>query len=286
MAGKIGCAVLQRARSGVTGHVLSVFDRSAHLKSDDAIITLGTLEIPNHPFTIRTPHFPAGIREELRFDLSPEEIVIPGLYREDLSAMETFEPRTRVDGMVEASSMYSCLQETRRLVATASFKDGFHSFVIMSPMHGMITQAVLPVLDRLMETIRKENWPAMAASAVDLAGVGEGLTPSGDDFLVGLVAALRFHRVSGGPGPELDILTALASEAGGRTSAFSAQNILSAAEGLVSEDVSDWLVSFHLGDLHAVKKATTRLLNLGHSSGVDTFAGMSMGLSSVLGIGH
>ena len=286
MAGSVGCAVVQRARSGVTGHVLAVFDRSAHLKFDDTIITLGTLEIPNHPFTIRTSHFPAKIREELRFNLTPDEIVIPDLYREDLSAMEIFEPRMSVDSMAETASMFSCLQEARRLMATASFKDGFHSFVIMSPLHGIITQALLPVLDTVMETIRREDWPAMAASAVDLAGVGEGLTPSGDDFLVGLVAALRFHRASGGPGPELDLLTALVSKAGGRTSDFSAQNLLSAAEGLVSEDVSDWLVSFHLGDLHAVKDATNRLLNLGHSSGVDTFAGMSMGLSSILGIGH
>ncbi len=285
MGGNIGCAVLEMARRGVTGSVAAVFDRSTHLKSDDTTITLGTLDIPNHPFTIRTVHFPAALRVGSGFKLLLNKIVISDLYREDLSTMEIFTPPMCVNDMVDVTAMFSCLQEARRLVATTTFKDGFSSFVITSPLQGIITQAVVPVLDSVMETIRKKDWLGMATSAVDLAGIGEGLTPSGDDFLVGLIAALRFHHSSGGPGPDTELLKTLAMEAGKRTSPFSSQCIRAAADGLVSEDVSDWLVSFHVGDIDAMKDSTTRLLNQGHSSGVDTFAGMSMGLSSILEIG-
>ncbi len=149
-------------------------------------------------------------------------------------------------------------------------------------MHGMITQAVLPLIQRMGDALREGDWGTMASTGVELAGVGEGLTPSGDDFLVGLVAALHFHRASGGDGPETHHLHTLAKEAAERTSPFSAQNIAVAAQGLVADVVADWLTFLHLGDSEGVKNSTRALLSYGHSSGVDTFAGMMTALSSVL----
>lgn len=149
-------------------------------------------------------------------------------------------------------------------------------------MHGMITQAVLPLIQRMGEALCNRDWDGMVSVGVGLGGVGEGLTPSGDDFLVGIIAALHFHRASGGVGPDTRNLKALADRAAERTSPFSGQNIIAAAGGLVADVVAQWLTSLHLGDSEGVKIDTRALLSFGHSSGVDTFAGMVMGLSSVL----
>jgi len=281
-SGSIGCAVHEAAESGVEGKVTAVFERSVHLGSDSMIITLGGLDLPNHPFTIRSPNPPRGLRPGQEYGLAAGTLSLPDARTLDVSGYEVFRPAMRVDKMAARADMSRVLQDARVVVATTSFRDGFHSFVMGGPMHGTITQAVLPLIQRISDALREGDWDGMVSVGVDLAGVGEGLTPSGDDFLAGIVAALHFHRASGGGGPETGHLRTLAEKAAERTSPFSAQNIAAAAEGLVADVVADWLTFLHQGDSEGVKGSTRALLSYGHSSGVDTFAGMVMGLSSVL----
>lgn len=281
--GIVGCAVLEASQSAITGKVARIFEKSVHLEGNGVVITLGDLNLPNHPYSILCPDLPKGLREGQEFRILDRTIFIPGSYRLDFGKMDVYRPVLRVDSMAETREMLRALQAARHIVATASFRDGFHSFAVMGPLHGMMAQAVLPVLESVMEAIHTRDWDTMTESAVELAGVGQGLTPSGDDFLVGLIAALRFHRASGGPGPEAQQLDSLAAGVRDRTSVFSAQNIGSAARGWVSDIVSEWLTILHLGNSDGMAGATRRLLAYGHSSGVDTFAGMTTGLASVLG---
>ena len=280
--GSIGCAVHEAGRAGVEGKVTSVFKRSVHLGSGEMVITLGGLDLPAHPFTIRCPNPPRGLRPGQEFRLGEETLSIPGSCALEVRDYEVFNPAMMVETMAGTEEMFLALQAARIVVATTSFREGFHSFVMGGPMHGMITQAVLPLIQRMGDALSDGDWEGMISVGVDLAGVGEGLTPSGDDFLVGLMAALHFHRASGGAGPETRHLETLAERAAERTSPFSGQNIRAAAGGWVADVVAEWLTSFHLGDSEGVKGATRALLSFGHSSGVDTFAGIVMGLSSVL----
>lgn len=280
--GSVGCAVLEASQSNISGTIGAIFEKSVHLEGNGVVITLGNLDLPDHPYSIRCPDLPRGLREGQEFQITDSTIVIPGSYRLDFGKMDVYRPVMRVDSMAGTEEMLRALQVARHVVATFSFKDGFQSFAVVGPLHGMMAHAVLPVLERVMEAIHVGDWDSMAESAVELAGVGQGLTPSGDDFLVGLIAALRFHRVSGGQGPEAQLLDSLAAEVRDRTSVFSAQNVASAAKGWVSDIVSEWLTFLHLGNSDAMVGATRRLLAYGHSSGVDTFAGMTTGLASVL----
>jgi len=280
--GSIGCAAYEAAESGVEGKITAVFERSVHLGSGNMVITLGGLDMPNHPFNIRTPGLPRSLRSGQEFGLAAGTLSLSDAHTLDISGYEVFRPAVRVDKMAAKADMIQVLQDARMVVATTSFREGLTSFVMGGPMHGMITQAVLPLIQRMGNALREGDWGTMASTGVELAGVGEGLTPSGDDFLVGLVAALHFYRASGGGGPENHHLRTLATEAAERTSPFSAQNIAAAAQGLVADVVADWLTFLHLGDSEGVKNSTRALLSYGHSSGVDTFAGMMTALSSVL----
>jgi len=280
--GSIGCAVHEAAESGIEGKVTSVFERSAHLESGAMVITLGGLDLPAHPFTIRCPNPPGRLRPGQEFMLGEETLSMPGSCVLKVRDYEVFSPAMKVETMAGTREMLLALQAARIVVATTTFRDGFHSFVMGGPMHGMITQAVLPLIQRMGDALCDRDWEGMVSVGTDLGGVGEGLTPSGDDYLVGLIAALHFHRASGGAGPDTRHLEALAERAAERTSLFSGQNIRAAAGGWVADVVAQWLTSLHLGDFEGVKVDTRALLSFGHSSGVDTFAGMVRGLSSVL----
>jgi len=280
--GSIGCAVYEAAKSGIEGKVTSIFERSVHLGSGEMVITLGGLDLPAHPFTIRSPNPPGRLRSGQEFRLGKGTLSIPGSCVLEIRDYEVFSPAMKVDTMAGTQEMLLALQTARIVVATTSFRNGFHSFVMGGPMHGVITQAVLPLIQRMGDALRGRDWEGMVAVGAEFGGVGEGLTPSGDDFLVGIIAALHFHRASGGAGPDTRHLEALAERAAERTSPFSGQNIRAAAGGWVADVVEQWLISLHLGDSEGVKVDTHALLSFGHSSGVDTFAGMVMGLSSVL----
>lgn len=119
--------------------------------------------------------------------------------------------------------------------------------------------------------------PSLESAVAALLGLGAGLTPAGDDFLCGFMAAARVCR------PGLVPALAAAAEAGlhrtGRISGFlvrcAAQGfwpgaLVNLAEALVGDQVPEALAA--LGDLGW----------LGHSSGLDLATGFLFGLETLL----
>ena len=109
-------------------------------------------------------------------------------------------------------------------------------------------------------TLRPEGAPC-DIDLLELAGRGEGLTPSGDDVLIGYLGALVL--VAGEPDRANEIAR-LTSEL---TTALSATLIRHAARGELPEPVHRFLAD---GD-------TEDLLALGHSSGRNMLLGLQLG---------
>src|SRR5262249_9372136 len=99
-----------------------------------------------------------------------------------------------------------------------------------------------------------------------LIGLGPGLTPSGDDFLIGALATLaalnqtKMHAVLG-----RTVVAVLA-----RTSPLSASFLRAAAAGHVGENLYAMIAALIGGDADATIAAAERI---GHTSGWDTLAG-------------
>ena len=100
-----------------------------------------------------------------------------------------------------------------------------------------------------------------------LIGLGPGLTPSGDDFLIGALAALdalvqtKTHTTLG---------RAIVAAALARTSPLSASFLRAAAAGHVGENLYAMIAALIGGDADAAIAAAERI---GHTSGWDTLAG-------------
>jgi hypothetical protein len=124
--------------------------------------------------------------------------------------------------------------------------------------HNALSGHAQPALDAL------DRWlvgNALASEAAQLIGLGPGLTPSGDDYLGGMLVALRLA----GRGVQADGLWRwLEPRLKERTSALSAAHLAAAAAGEAHEA------------LHAVLNgsASLELLDaVGHTSGWDALAG-------------
>lgn len=109
-----------------------------------------------------------------------------------------------------------------------------------------------------------------------LIGLGPGLTPSGDDLLVGLLAGLEATGH-----PLLAVLaTTIASQAPGGTTSVGASALRNAARGQFAERLHDVLVAVARPDAAGLPRAIERGMACGSTSGADTLVGVFTALDA------
>jgi uncharacterized protein DUF2877 len=154
------------------------------------------------------------------------------------------------------------LDELRQTAAKRIPREGLGCLVIGA--HNALSGHAQPALEAL------ERWlvgNSLGNEAEQLIGLGPGLTPSGDDYLGGMLVALRLT----GRGMQADGLWRwLQPRLRDRTSAISAAHLAAAAAGEAHEALHEVLNGeLSLDKLHAV----------GHCSGWDALAGAMAVLS-------
>lgn len=138
-------------------------------------------------------------------------------------------------------------------------------------------KAALEPVRLLKKALRLNDGAGMRAALADLLGLGEGLTPSMDDFLCALCAVLlRAQRVWGLAVPEASALAeALRELAPLRTSPISAAYLISYASG---EEASRLAEALRPGPELMSPGAAAALLGVGGGSGADMLCGAVFGL--------
>jgi uncharacterized protein DUF2877 len=111
---------------------------------------------------------------------------------------------------------------------------------------------------------------AAEKASVALIGLGIGLTPSGDDFLVGLLAGLEATD----NGMREPLARAIGREAPGRTTAFGADVLEHACRGEFSQRLHDVLIAMASKDAAGLERAICRATAYGATSGADTLMGL------------
>jgi hypothetical protein len=134
-------------------------------------------------------------------------------------------------------------------------------------------------LPRLAAAAAALDPSAAAHALIPLIGLGPGLTPSGDDFIVGYLAALwcrwesepRVGAFRNGLASELRHLTT-------RTNPIGRRFILDAAAGEFSERMVD-VIRAIANDDGQFNACVARALCTGHSSGADCLVGLLFGIA-------
>ena len=109
---------------------------------------------------------------------------------------------------------------------------------------------------------------ALEVGAAQLAGLGSGLTPAGDDFLAGVMLSLWLRH----PAPFV-ICRSIVQVASPRTTLLSAAMLQRAAAGECSADWQRLLHALVNGDRERTGSATRSVLSHGYTSGGDMLAG-------------
>jgi hypothetical protein len=144
--------------------------------------------------------------------------------------------------------------------------DALNGIRVRSPLHRRICNALATVLAG-----RRVSADALRVLAARVIGLGEGLTPSGDDLLVGLLAVLHLA----GYAPILLHAPTWLNSLMANTTDLSAAFILGALKGHFAEPIVRFMQVLYRIEARDWQARAADLARVGHSSGVDAMVGMA-----------
>jgi hypothetical protein len=166
--------------------------------------------------------------------------------------------------------------EVARAYATASH------LLVAHPKGGDFARLAADPIENLEAAAARLDLLAAQTAAARLIGLGSGLTPAGDDFLVGFLAALWSLDLGDDPrrGFRASFADYVANAAHG-THEISRCFLEAAAEGEVSERLADFAAAIARGASDAdLRLACAAALAVGASSGADGIAGYLSGVAA------
>lgn len=269
--------------STATARVLNKFERACNLiNQDDDILALVTSELGLTPFAIviaaverlpfREVSDSSAVRVEAdRLIVEPLEI--------NLASAAAWNPVPDWPALRQhLSDSPGRLRELSdialELAVKGSLLDLYRSAESLSGREEGMDR---PLLERaragataLVSGLRRGSMDECIEGARKLAGLGGGLTPSGDDFIVGAILAAWAGLFGAG---RAAMAGAIVETAARLTTTLSGAYLRAAARG---ECIAYWhrmLASLSGTDKEVIRMAAKSLMSIGHSSGADALAG-------------
>lgn len=135
----------------------------------------------------------------------------------------------------------------------------------------------------LYEEILNQRLDRFQAYAADLVGLGPGLTPSGDDFLVGLFAVI--HLENSPCSIYKPLCESVIKMIQPLTNEISYTTLKKAAYGQVRESICSFIHAILYGTEAESIEALRKVLAIGSSSGTDIALGLISGLEANIKLG-
>ncbi len=300
------------------GTIHSVFRQAINIALDDTILTLLSDKLPRMPNSVQLP---SAVVEELMLRLRPGMDVRAGSGRLLIPACDfslhlpetpPWEPRPEM-----AACHWHRETVAQHMSLLAHYLIEQHQQEGLAPLvepllvgqqlqETPLTSMALPKLRMLVQAAWRRDTMGIEEATRGLAGLGPGLTPSGDDALGGFAAVmvLLSSHLSADSAPRDHIAATIATVARPRTTALSGALLVHAACGEVAEHLGKLLLALALpteeragaspaptytkcrGDpcgRPAILHAADQLLAFGSTSGSDTLLGVLLGLRALEG---
>ena len=290
------CHSLRRSipAGGCPATVHSVFDRAVNLVTPLGLVTLLPKCRPLYPFSVRIDTdipFPAlGLRPDMSAMLLPGE-ASAGTLRVDLTnALDTDLSVLERKELIVPPDLSDRLERLAGVSGEEGKPEGmaplvFHleegssaDYAERFP-HNHYTAFLLPRVRRLFDALHTGQIVEISAAAGAMAGCGPGLTPSSDDFLCGMMAAMLAR--GGARGRVLrtmDITQRMGCAARVKTNVISGSFLIRSSQGLLSADVLDTVGQlFSNGPTQSLESAASRVITFGETSGTDILSGIYFG---------
>lgn len=270
--------------------VLGRFERSFCLDVGGALITIGDDTLHDGPLNVRLGPMSGvsltsdlGIQPGQRWTASPKRLRRRDGLEIDLGTASIWQPE-KPNAAPERLQLKNGLDHLQSLIEERQIEgSGLSRLVIQrAPPRTATERAAHPHIEALNADLRHwllDDAPPDPAPAIQLLGLGPGLTPSGDDLLAGLL--ITWHHL--GAGLVADRLgCALLAAAVECTTPISQAHLAAAASGYGAAPLHHLLTAVVASRHFEVAETLDVVAKIGHSSGLDAIAGMMLALTAWL----
>jgi hypothetical protein len=172
------------------------------------------------------------------------------------------------------TAVWQMLNERQKLLKTEIIADHLFQLNVGSLLSQIISKPVL----QLISSTEEFDIAGSIQAAGKMIGLGPGVTPAGDDFLIGFLAGL--WSTSGKDQRQLSFIHSFGDrlmEIAKQTNLISRTYLYHAIRGQFSSSLSNLAEAIALGseNIRAVSEVAMRV---GHSSGMDSVTGLLIGL--------
>jgi len=267
--------------SNKSGHVFSSFERACNLIDDEGgFIAIVHNTIGNGPFAMVLEDLPLSLEQMLTVGdpvVVNKNSLTVNTTTIDFSGATLWSARLDWDYPKERPHHFQKNIRDLYLTVQNNASDGSLRSMLCPTKDniGYVCTKVSESAQQLYRGIVSGNIQKIYVGAANIAGLGVGLTPAGDDFLIGVMYALwaifdqkdaaRWSRT-------------IADAASSRTTMLSAAMLQASANGHASEHwhaLVDVLCKENVTD---VTRVCMDILSLGHTSGADMLAGFLLSI--------
>lgn len=271
-----------------TGFIHSVFNNGINVKLGERLLFIGTVKNGRLPFGA---HLSKELFEQFQIGIDTDAIVHWNNQEQSLTfnhgnIILSFEKAVTFDNQIHVySEMDEICQNIETVLISLLDHDTvtgldipIEQFVLDYLQEKTTSDAIEEILfsqvTKLTDALLIEDKEACTKALRFMLGRGKGLTPSGDDHIVGLLAVQVVGRPFHSTFNEV-VLSLVKNES--ITTDVAKEYLYYAANGQFSSTVVD--VMEHLVDkTDALPNKLENLLAVGHCSGVDTIFGVLLGL--------
>ena len=286
IAGEIAWRTLSEGR----GRVRAVFASSVYLANGRGLCCLGGPKLVDGPLNIRLAQRPChrvriGASWQFHTDESGRSWLAVADQRMALGRVQLW--RASVPEPIQGAAHRAALRALEPHIALAQPADRR-----LAPESGAAHAKLQDHLQQGLERLEQSLWCAIAGPPDEicarlgdcsdaLIGLGLGLTPSGDDILIGAMLALRWLS----PKVAEALSAQVAERCRGRTGEISAAHLLAASRGQAVAPIHALLDALARADQRAVIAAKQALIGHGAHSGADALAGLNCAIAAYMRAG-
>lgn len=261
-------------------HILHIFDHACNLINErKEVLSIVTREIGNGPFNLvieDNVSFSEHLNLQSPISVFPTQLNLGDLTINTADA-KLWSPRPDWEGLHAMRDHITQLLLTNHQKCGLPLR-GLRDMPFAQTAQGYSTTSLNPNLpiteyqfsNSLISALANADLSSSLTATPKIAGLGIGLTPAGDDFILGAVlAAWIIHP------PEIASVLAqeITNTAVPLTTSLSAAWLKSMGKGEAGILWHEFFDALSLGDSSAIQLQINKLLSIGHTSGADALAG-------------
>jgi len=270
----------------VDGIVHSVFDHACNIQlEENNLVTLISPKLPNYPAAIKLDIAEnrmirsIGFKTGMKSVINKDEIKMPEICISiKLSGAKVWDSSPLfLRSNISEEMLNKNIEKICNLTLKCGEIEGVASILDGNKVDNNYKNFIINPVKRLAKGISNFDYKEITKASKRLIGLGPGLTPAADDFLLGILASLYYMGYYFGN--HLENLKKIAGfiiyDLPGRTTFISEIMLRNGMKARFSEPIRDLMLAV----IHntAVQDKCLNLLNIGGTSGSDCAAGIVFG---------